>query len=251
MGFDDRTTKALGNRVMERLRSLRFCVVGCGGTGASFAEMLVRTGAVQLALIDGAAVKERDLNRVFSFSWNDVGKPKVDVLKTRLDSIRPGLEIRALRDCFRKREDILDDHLIGQRVRDAVHDADVVFVATDTNTSRIAIEELCRGKVTGKILSCGVLVDRESGVFELECNWSPRTPDERADDEGYGLDNASFASIVHEATSIAFTMLLSHLTCADSGFKSYVRRYDASLQPIKAIVNGKSSDSISSCSVAI
>ena len=231
MGLDDRTAKALGDRVMGRLRSLRFCVVGCGGTGANFAEMLVRTGAVRLALIDGAVVKECDLNRVFSFAWNDVGKPKVDVLKSRLDSIRPGLEIRALRDCFRKREDILDDHLIGQRVRDAVHDADVVFVATDTNTSRIAIEELCRGKVVGKILSCGVLVDREAGVFELECNWSPRTPDERADDDGYGPGNASFASIVHEATSIAFTMLLSHLTCADSGFKSYVRRYDASLQP--------------------
>ena len=173
------------------------------------------------------------------------------VLKSRLDSIRPGLEIRALRDCFRKREDILDGHLIGQRVRDAVHDADVVFVATDTNTSRIAVEELCRGKVVGKILSCGVLVDRESGVFELECNWSPRTPDERAGDEGYGPGNASFASIVHEATSIAFTMLLSHLTCADSGFKSYVRRYDANLQPVRTIVNGKSSDSIPSCLMAI
>lgn len=250
MGLDDRTTKALGDKVMDQLRSLRFCVVGCGGTGANFAEMLVRTGAVRLALIDGAAVKAWDLNRVFSFSWADVGKPKVDVLKARLESIRSGLEICALRDSFRRREDILDGHRIGQQVRDVVHDADVVFVATDTNTSRIAIEELCRDKVAGKVLSCGVLVDRESGVFELECSWSPKTPDERAGDAGYGPDNASFVSIVHEATSVAFTMLLSHLTCANSGFKSYIRTYDASLQPVKTIVNGKSSDNTPSCSVA-
>ena len=65
MGLDDRTSKALGDKVMERLRSLRFCIVGCGGTGANFAEMLVRTGATRLALIDGAVVKEEDLNRVF------------------------------------------------------------------------------------------------------------------------------------------------------------------------------------------
>ena len=251
MGLDDRTIKALGDKVMERLRSLRFCVVGCGGTGANFAEMLVRTGAVRLTLIDGAVVKEWDLNRVFSFSWADVDKPKVEVLKARLESIRSGLQICTLRDSFRRREGILEGHSIGQRVRDAVHDADVVFIGTDTNTSRIAIQELCRDKVAGKVLSCGVLVDRKSGVFEFECSWSPRIPAERADDEGYGPDNASFVSIVHEATSIAFTMLLSHLTYADSGFKSYVRRYDASFQPVKTIVNGKSSDNIPSCSMAI
>ena len=180
-----------------------------------------------------------------------MGKPKVKVLKNRLESIRTGLEICALRDSFRRREEILKDHPIGQRVRDVVHDADVVFIATDTNTSRIAIESLCLEKSAGKFLSCGILADRESGIFEFECNWSPRIPAARADDAGYGPDNASFASIVHEATSIAFTMLLSHLTCADSGFKSYVRRYDASLQPVETVVNRKSSGNIPSCSMTI
>ena len=251
MGLDDRTSKALGDKVIERLRSLRFCIVGCGGTGANFAEMLVRTGATRLALIDGAEIKEEDLNRVFSFSFADVGKPKVEVLKTRLECIRPGLEICALRDSFRRREEILKDHPIGQHVRDVVYDADVVFIATDKNTSRIAIERLCREKSAGKFLLCGVLADRESGAFEFECCWSPRIPDARADDAGYGPDNASFASIVHEATSVAFTMLLSHLTCADSGFKSYVRKYDASLQPVETVVNGKSSDNTPSCPMAI
>ena len=251
MGVDDRTSKALGDKVMERLRSLQFCIVGCGGTGANFAEMLVRTGATRLVLIDGAAVKEEDLNRVFSFSFADVDRPKVEVLKARLESIRTGVEICALHDSFRRREAILKDHPIGQRVRDVVHDADVVFIATDKNTSRIAIESLCRDRSAGKFLSCGVLVDRKSGRFEFECRWSPRIPAARADDAGYGPDNASFASIVHEATSIAFTMLLSHLTCADSGFKSYVRRYDASLQPVETVVNGKSSDNIPSCSMTI
>lgn len=251
MSLDERTSKALGEKVMEQLRSLRFCIVGCGGTGANFAEMLVRTGAARLALVDGALVKEEDLNRVSSFSYADVGKPKVEVLKTYLESIRMGLEICALRDSFRRREEILNDHRIGQTVRDVVHDADVVFIATDTNTSRIAIESLCRGKSAGKYLSCGVLVDRGSGIFEFECTWSPRTPGARTADAGYGPDNASFAAIVHEATSIAFTMLLSHLTYADSTFKSYVRRYDARLQPVRTLVNGKSSDSKPSCSATI
>ena len=236
MGIDDRTEKALGNDVMGQLRSLGFCIVGCGGTGANFAEMLVRSGATRLTLIDGDMVKDTALNRVFGFTLADLGKPKVEALKKRLESIRPGcLEVCALQDSFRKREQILEGYPIGQQVRDAVHDADVVFVGTDTNESRLAIEELCREKDDGMLLSCGVRVDRKSGVFEFECTWSPKTPIEHKDAQGYGPENASFASIILEATSVAFTMLLSHLKCKNSNFRSYRKRYGANFQPIETI----------------
>ena len=237
MGMDDRTEKALGNDVIGQLRSLGFCIVGCGGTGANFAEMLVRSGATRLTLIDGSKVKDTDLNRVFSFTSADLDKPKVEVLKKRLDSIRPGrLEVSALKDSFRKPEGILEGNSMGQRVRDAVHDADVVFVGTDTNTSRLAIEELCRYKDGGMLLSCGVNVDRKSGVFEFFCAWSPKTPVELADAQGYGPENASFGSIILEATSVAFTMLLSHLKCKNSDFKSYQKSYGANFQPVETVV---------------
>ena len=67
--FTDRTAKALGDDVMDKLRTKRFSVVGCGGTGANFAEMLVRSGATQIDLIDGDVVNESNLNRVSSFAW--------------------------------------------------------------------------------------------------------------------------------------------------------------------------------------
>ena len=230
MDLYKRTSVALGDSVMRRLASLRFCIVGCGGTGANFAEMLVRTGATRLTLIDGTRVEDSNLNRVFSFFDADCGEPKVRVLKRYLERIRPSLDINVFQDSFRRIEHITDS--TGQLVRDAVHDADVVFIGTDTNTSRLAIEELHLGKGRGMLLSCGVLVDRESDIFEFECTWSPATPPDKAADEGYGPENASFASLVHEATSVAFTMLLSHLTCADSNFRWYRRRYDACLRPI-------------------
>ena len=234
--FTDRTAKALGPGVMEKLRTFNFCVVGCGGTGATFAEMLVRSGATRLTLIDGDIVDESNLNRVPSFAWRDIKRCKVAALKARLDAIRPGLHIRTLPTSFKEREDILDDPL-GQPARDAVHDAHVVFVGTDTNTSRLVIEALHLSRRRGMLLSCGILVDREEGIFEFECNWSPETPPERAQDEGYGPDDASFASIVLEATAVAFTMLISHLGDAESDFRSYLRRYDAAFRPVETLVN--------------
>lgn len=237
MGPDMRTTAALGVDTMARLASLDFCIVGCGGTGANFAEMLVRTGATRLTLIDGGNVKMSDLNRVFSFTAKDVGKPKVQVLANRFEAFgRQRLELNALYDSFRRPDQILEGQTLGQNVRDAVHDADVVFAATDTNTSRLGIEELCRSKLGGMLLCCGVYVDRRAGVYKYECAWGPKTPPEREEVRGYGPDNASFASIVLEATSVAFAMLLSHLKCGDSQFKRYRRQYDAIFAPVETPV---------------
>ena len=237
MTLNERTTAALGSELMDRLRSLRFCIVGCGGTGANFADMLVRTGARRLTLIDGGTVKESGLNRVLCFTAKDVGKPKVEVLERHLRAVAGSdLDVCTLSDSFRRPDQILDGNTVGQRVRDKVHDADVVFAATDTNTSRLAIEELCREKDGGMLLCCGVHVDREAGVYEYECAWSPKTPENRADVEGYGPENASFASIVLEATSVAFTMLLSHLQSGKTQFRCYQKTYDANFAPLEPTV---------------
>ena len=237
MGLNERTTVALGEELIERMRSLQFCIVGCGGTGGNFADMLVRTGARRITLIDGGTVKKSGLNRVFCFTANDVGKPKVEVLEQHLRAIAGDeLDVCSLYDSFRRPDQLLDGNIVGQRVRDAVHNADIVFAASDTNTSRLAIEELCRHKGDGMLLCCGVRVDRAAGVYEYECAWSPRTPEDRADMEGYGPENASFASIVLEATSVAFTMMLSHLQCGKSPFRRCRRKYDANFVPIETTV---------------
>ena len=237
MSLNERTTAALGGELMEQMKVLRFCIVGCGGTGANFADMLVRTGGRRLTLIDGGTVKESGLNRVLCFTAEDVGKPKAEVLERHLRAVAGNeLDVSSLYDSFRRPDQILDDNPVGQRVRDAVHDADVVFIATDTNTSRLAIEELCREKDGGILFSCGVRVDREAGVYEYECAWSPKTPEDQTNVEGYGPENASFASIVLEATSVAFTMLLSHLRCGKSQFRYYRRKYDTNFVPVETSV---------------
>ncbi len=234
MSIDDRTAKALGSEVMQKLSSLQFCIVGCGGTGAGFAEMLVRTGATRLTLIDGTCIEGSNLNRVFSFFQRECGQPKVEVLKRRLKSIRSdSLKISTFQDHFRAPEDILEKYCLGQEVRNAVCDADVVFIGTDTIESRLAIEELCYEEHKTMYLSCGVRVDPGNGLFEFECVWLPNTPRDKQHEAGYGPENASFASIVHESVSVAFTMLLSHLKCADSRFKLYRKEYDGMFQPVR------------------
>ena len=238
--FYDRTEKALGSSVIQKLQSLCFCVVGCGGTGANFAEMLVRSGAKHLSLIDGSRVQTTELNRVFSYSKADIGMPKVCALKRRLLDICSAVSIFTHFDSFRTLNNNRPDQPQGQEVRDSVYDSDVVFIATDTHDSRLAIEELCRSKTKLKYLSCGIYIDREAGENFYICSWLPRTPLECRQEEGYGPENASYAAIVQEATSMAFSMLLNHLSCPDSNFRSYFRQYDKHLFPIETTINGLS-----------
>ena len=241
-GFTDRTAEALGPKVMKELQTHRFCVVGCGGAGSNFAEMLVRTGATKIDLVDGTEVKRSGLNRVFAFSESDCGAQKAEALKDRLCAIRPDLTIRHFPTHFRTREQSEDASQGDADVWLAVAQADAVFIAVDNRDSRLAVEKFCSNEGTGRYLSCGIRVDPGNGDFQFTCNWRPKSQEKgESHYDGYGPKNASFGSIVVEATSVAFTMLLSHLMDAKSDFTSYYKRYDDTLRPIELTINGKSS----------
>ena len=233
-GFTDRTAIALGPQVLSKLRDHRFCVVGCGGAGGNFAEMLVRTGATNVDLIDGADVKPSGLNRVFAYSESDCGVKKTTALAERLDAIRPNLSIRQFPTRFRTPEQSVDDSQGDPDVWLAVANAYAVFIAVDERHSRLAVENFCLKEGSGRYLSCGIRVDAANGDFRFECHWRPQSPAKGVDHyDGYGPENASFGSIVVEATSIAFTMLLSHLHDVNSDFVSYCKRYDGAFRPIE------------------
>ena len=220
-----RTEAALGKKVMKKLSSLHFCIVGCGGTGATFAEMLVRSGANNIDLVDGEDIDSTNLNRVFSFISADVGSNKAEILKRRLKLITSTVNVRSFAHHLISEENTVGGNRLAQTVRDRIRDADVVFIGTDTNVSRIVCEALCRNSERKMYLSTGIHVGKRKSYFE--CNWRPKTPPAKKKARGYGPKNASYTSIVTEATSVAFSMLLHHLKKPESKkFRKYYREYD-------------------------
>ena len=183
-GILTRTEAALGKKLMAKLKTLHFCIVGCGGTGTTFAEMLVRSGAKNIDLIDGEDVDSTNLNRIFSFVLADVASKKADILKRRLKLINPEINVRSFTRHLISEENTVDGNRLAQAVRDCIRDADVLFIGTDTNESRIVCEDLCRNN-EGKIyLSTGIHVGKRKSFFE--CNWRPKTPPAKKEARGYG-----------------------------------------------------------------
>lgn len=60
-------------------------IVGCGGTGAIIADHLARAGVKKFILIDGAKLDEPDLNRQWTYSLDQVGEFKAELLKAHLE----------------------------------------------------------------------------------------------------------------------------------------------------------------------
>jgi len=76
-------------------------IAGMGGLGCAIAELLTRAGIGRLILIDKDVVEISNLNRQILFDQNDIGKPKVDVAKQKLQAINPELKVEVIqKDIF-------------------------------------------------------------------------------------------------------------------------------------------------------
>ncbi len=203
------TKFAIGDALLENIQERRFCIVGCGGVGSLFAEMLVRTGATNISLIDGDKVELKNLNRT-PFILSDIGEYKVIALKDRLKSINNEIHVKAIDRHFGIE---IEGDKDRQEVRDIVKNSDITLIAVDENKTRIECEKLLN-TYSRKYLVIGVEVNE--GISRYAFGWMTRTPDNEKELKGYGENNGSYMSIVSEAVSAGFTFMMYHINNEDN-----------------------------------
>ncbi len=91
-----RATLLMGDDRMRCLDKARVMVFGLGGVGSWCAEALLRSGVGHLTLVDADEVDVTNINRQLPATTLTVGRPKAEVMRERLESIRPDAEIRAV-----------------------------------------------------------------------------------------------------------------------------------------------------------
>lgn len=85
----------LGEEAIDRLRKSRVAVFGVGGVGGFAAEALVRSGVGAIDIFDNDTVSVSNLNRQIIALHSTLGKPKVEVMKARLEDINPDVKVTA------------------------------------------------------------------------------------------------------------------------------------------------------------
>lgn len=79
-------------------------VVGLGGVGSHAANMLIRSGITKIRVIDFDQVTLSSLNRHAVASLADVGKPKAEVMKRRINEIAPWCNVDSVVEMFKGSE---------------------------------------------------------------------------------------------------------------------------------------------------
>jgi len=95
-----RSELLLGAEAMDRIAEKRVIVFGVGGVGSWCAESLVRSGIRYLTIVDSDSVCASNINRQLMATTETIGRVKVDVLRNRLLTINPAVEITAIHEFF-------------------------------------------------------------------------------------------------------------------------------------------------------
>lgn len=91
-----RVERLVGADGLMRLNEARVILFGVGGVGSWCAEALVRSGIGQLTIVDPDLVDRSNINRQLPATSSTVGRPKVEVLRERLQDINPSCRVEAL-----------------------------------------------------------------------------------------------------------------------------------------------------------
>lgn len=141
----------IGEEGQEKLRKAQVTIVGVGALGSIIAELLARAGIGKLTLIDSDFVELNNLQRQALYLTKDVGRPKVDAAKERLQAINPDVTVETVRD-----------HLEKKNL--SLLDCDLVLDGTDNMETRFLLNEHCYGKLP--IIFTSAVMDKGS-VFPV------------------------------------------------------------------------------------
>jgi len=127
-----RNYKTISLEDQQKLADSTVAIVGCGGLGGSLAEELSRLGIGSLILVDGDHIEESNLNRQLFATERNLGQPKVEAARDRLQAVNSSVKLKLIKDWF------TDDN-----AEELFKGADLVCDALDSISRRISLEHAC------------------------------------------------------------------------------------------------------------
>jgi len=116
----------------RKLKAAKVLVVGSGGLGSPLLLYLAAAGVGTLGIVDFDVVDESNLQRQVLFGVENVGQPKVEAAKKRIESLNPHIKVN-----------VYNTHLNSENALDIVKDYDVVADGTDNFPTRYLVNDAC------------------------------------------------------------------------------------------------------------
>lgn len=152
-----RTKRLIGKENIDKLSFARVAVFGVGGVGGFTVEALARSGVGHIELIDHDTIAESNLNRQIIATQDVIGRDKVDVMRERILSINPNVDV-VVHKCFYLPEN-KDDFDFSKYT--------YIVDAVDTVTAKLTIIEAAKKAGVPVISSMGTGNKLDPTAFEV------------------------------------------------------------------------------------
>jgi molybdopterin/thiamine biosynthesis adenylyltransferase/rhodanese-related sulfurtransferase len=122
----------VGMEGQKKLKAASVLLIGAGGLGSPLAMYLAAAGVGRIGVVDFDVVDSSNLQRQIAYSTSDVGKPKLDAAKERINGINPYVEVKTY-----------ETHLTSENALDILKDYDVIIDGTDNFPTRYLVNDAC------------------------------------------------------------------------------------------------------------
>lgn len=157
-----------GMEGQKKLKAAKVLAVGTGGLGAPMLQYLAAAGVGTIGIVDFDKVEASNLHRQVLFGASDVGRPKVEVAKERLQQINPHIDIQ-----------VHNVRLTSDNALEIIKKYDVIADGTDNFPTRYLINDACvmldKPNVHGSIFQ----FEGQLSVFNYEDDDGVRGPNYR------------------------------------------------------------------------
>jgi len=119
-----------GMEAQLKLKAAKVLVIGSGGLGSPVLLYLAAAGVGTLGIVDFDVVDDSNLQRQVVFGVEEIGKPKVEAAKRRLEALNPYIRIQ-----------LHNTHINSQNALDIIKDYDVIADGTDNFPTRYLVND--------------------------------------------------------------------------------------------------------------
>ncbi|HEY9232335.1 MAG TPA: ubiquitin-like small modifier protein 1, partial [Blastocatellia bacterium] len=116
----------------KKLKAAKVLCIGAGGLGSPLALYLAAAGVGRLGIVDFDVVDFTNLQRQIIHSTANVGRPKLESAKERINEINPYVQV-----------DTYEEALTSENALDLFRDYDIVVDGTDNFPTRYLVNDAC------------------------------------------------------------------------------------------------------------
>ena len=184
----DRLESLIGKENLNKLQNIKIAIVGIGGVGGYVLEGLVRSGVMNITLIDGDKIDPTNLNRQIISTSNNIGELKVNEAAKRVLQINPNVIVNKFSIFLTKEniQDIIDN------------DFDYVIDACDDVDAKIELIKFCYRNDIKIISSMGTAKKLDGTKFKIDTlNNTKYCPLAKKIRKSLSLDEQKYTTVVY------------------------------------------------------